>query len=464
MSAGAKTHSEGRAGPRKSWGIGLALLVLALVAGGAAAWGVVSRRADDSKLAQWTLERAVPMVAVVRPEASAGTRELILPGDVDAYYTAVIHAQVGGYIQKWDKDIGASVKAGDLLATIDTPALDQQLAEAREQLTKAQANQALAAVTAERWQSLKKTGAVSQQAADEKSADEQAQEAEVAAVSANVDRLKAMKGFARIVAPFDGTVTRRNIDIGSLVSDSTSSGASLFEVSDTHEMRVYVDVPQSYAADLREGMTATLSLPQYPGRTFPATIATTARAIDTRSRTLLVELSAKNGDGALQPGSFAEVRFEIPTSSDKLRLPASAIIFRDRATEVATIGPNNRVVMKRVEIAEDFGADVAIASGVGPQDMVIASPLDSIGEGDEVRVSTQNDGAPAQVGEAERQQPVTGGSSSVAQPRPYVAHAPILGLPGMGLPVRKNVTPGAWLTLSVFMERTRQISSAMDPI
>ena len=275
-----------------------------------------------------------------------------------------------------------------MLAVIDTPELDQRLAQAREELTKAKANQALAAVTAARWKSLGQSGAVSQQAADEKVADAAAKDAEVAAASANLDRLKALKAFANIVAPFDGVVTQRNVDIGSLVSDSANASTGLFAVADTHEMRVYVKAPQSYAADMREGMRATLKLPQYPRRVFDATIATTSQAIDAKSRSLLVELTAKNDDGALPPGAYAQVRFEIPEAADAFKLPASAMIFRDQATEVATVGANNRVVMKKVEIARDFGAEVAIASGLSASDRVIASPLDSIGEGDEVRVVT----------------------------------------------------------------------------
>jgi RND family efflux transporter MFP subunit len=402
MNAGAQIEDVGRAKRRTSARAGGVLLVLALLAASAAAWGVVSRRTDEAKLAQWTLQRATPTVAVVSPERGAGMQELVLPGDVDAFYTAVVHAQVSGYVAKWYKDIGANVKAGDLLATVDTPEIDQRLAESREQLTKAKANQALAAVTAERWRSLRQSGAVSQQAADEKTADEQAQEAGVAAASANVDRLKALKAFANIVAPFDGVVTQRNIDIGALVSDSTSASSGLFAVADTHEMRVYVKAPQSFAAELHDGMKATLTLPQYAGRKFDATIATTARAIDPRSRTLLVELAAKNEEGALPPGAFAEVHFQIPTSADALRLPASAMIFRDRAVEVATVDSNNRVVMKKIEISRDLGSEVAIASGVSPDDRVIASPLDSLEEGDEVRILGQSGANAIQVGETGR--------------------------------------------------------------
>ncbi len=387
MSEGAEHKAEEHPKrPRGSAKLRFALLVLVLAAGSAAAWGIVSRRNDDAKLAQWTEERAIPTVAVVEPKRGGGPRELVLPGDVDAYYNAVVRAQVSGYVQKWYKDIGASVKAGDLLATVDTPELDQRLAEGREQLTKAKANQTLAAVTAARWKSLLQSGAVSRQTSDEKAADEQERDAEVAAASANVDRLKALKAFANIVAPFDGVVTQRNIDLGSLVNESANANSGLFVVADTHEMRVYVRAPQSYAADLRQGMKATLILPQYPGRTFEATIATTARAIDTRSRTLLVELEAKNEDGALPPGSFAEVHFQIPTAPDALRLPASAMIFRGENVKVATVGPDNRIAMKTVEIGRDFGPEVAITSGLSPDDRIVASPSDSLEAGDEVRI------------------------------------------------------------------------------
>ncbi|HYA72298.1 MAG TPA: efflux RND transporter periplasmic adaptor subunit [Roseiarcus sp.] len=386
MNASPPCEIEESAKQRTPAKIGRALVLLALIAAGAAAWGISSRRSDESKLAQWTLDRAIPTVAVVAPERGAGSRELVLPGDVNAYYNAIVHAQVGGYVHAWYKDIGAHVKAGDVLAVIDTPELDQRIAEAREQLTKAKANQALAAVTADRWKSLRASGAVSQQAADEKVADKEAKDAEVAAASANLDRLKALKAFANIVAPFDGVVTQRNVDIGSLVSDSVNANTSLFAVADVHEMRVYVDVPQSFAADMHEGMTATLKLPQYPDRSFEATITTTSQAISAKSRSLLVELLAKNDDGALPPGAFAEVHFQIPTSSHALKLPASAIIFRGLSPEVATVGANNRVVMKKIEIARDLGTEVEIASGLSPDDRVIATPPDSIDEGDDVRI------------------------------------------------------------------------------
>jgi RND family efflux transporter MFP subunit len=275
----------------------------------------------------------------------------------------------------------------------------------------------LAAVTAQRWNSLRASAAVSQQAADEKVSDAAAKDAEVAAATSNVQRLKALKAFANIVAPFDGVVTQRNVDIGTLVGPGTSAGSDLFAVADTHEMRVYVKVPQTYAAQLREGMKAALKLPEYPDRAFDATVVTTSHAIDKKSRSLLVELQAKNEDGALQPGAFAQVRFQIPEAADALKLPASAMIFRDQSTEVATVGADNRVVMKKVEIDRDFGSEVAIGSGLSASDRVIANPLDSIDQGDEVRlVSGATDGR-SEGGKdpASSPQSSAAGSQSVAQ-------------------------------------------------
>ncbi|MDE2467993.1 MAG: efflux RND transporter periplasmic adaptor subunit [Bradyrhizobium sp.] len=366
--------------------VGRALVLLAVVAIGVAVSGVSARRSDETKLAKWTLERAIPTVALISPEHGGGTRQLVLPGDIDAYYKAVVYAQVSGYVRKWYKDIGAHVKAGDVLATIDTPELDQRLAQAREQLAKAKANEALAVVTAERWKSLRASGAVSLQTADEKVADETAKVAEVAAASANLDRMKALKAFANVVAPFDGVITQRNIDIGSLVSGSANASSGLFAIADSHEMRIYVKVPQSFAADMHAGMKAQLKLPQYPDREFEATLTTTSQAIDAKSRSLLVELSANNADGALQPGAFAEVSFELPEPAAAFRLPATAIIFRGSLVEVATVDANNRVVMKKVSIARDFGAEIGIIGGLSATDRVIASPLDSVDNGDEVRV------------------------------------------------------------------------------
>ena len=326
--------------------IGRAVLLLAVAAIVVAYSGISGRRHDDEMLKQWTEKQAIPPVAVVTPKRGGETRDLVLPGNVEAFYSASIHSQVMGYVQEWRKDIGAKVKQGDVLAVVDTPELDERIAVAQSELAKAKANLALAKVTATRWDSLRHTAAVSQQEADEKDSDARAQAAQVDAAQSNVDRLKAQKAFANIVAPFDGVVTARNVDVGSLVRADGADTPPLFTVADVHQMRIYVPVPESYAADLKDGMKATLEVPEYPDRTFDATVTTTSRAIDRKSRTLLVELLADNKDGLLAPGAFTRVHFRIPPDPNTFTVPASAMLYRDTEPKIATVGPDNRIVLE----------------------------------------------------------------------------------------------------------------------
>jgi RND family efflux transporter MFP subunit len=365
---------------------GRAILLLAVGAIAVAYTGISARRHDGEQLKQWTQERATPPVAVVTPQRGGGTRELVLPGNVEAFYSASIHGQVRGYVSEWRKDIGARVKQGDVLAVVDTPELDESIAVAQSELEKAKANLTLAKVTAARWNSLRNTAAVSQQAADEKDADARARAAEVDAAQSNVDRLKAQKAFANIVAPFDGVVTARNVDVGSLVRADGADTPGLFTVADIHKMRVYIPAPETYLADLKDGMKATLELPEYPDRTFEATIVTTSHAIDPKSRTLLVELLADNKDGVLAPGAFTRVHFRIPPDPNTFTIPASALLFRDAAPKVAIVGPDNRIVLKEVHIVRDLGTAVEIAGGVSQDERIVSNPPDSIGDGEEVRV------------------------------------------------------------------------------
>ena len=353
---------------------GRAILLLLAVAAFVAYTGISARRADEEQLAKWTQAQAMPSVAVVTPQRGKEARELVLPGNVDAYYSANIHGQVKGYVQDWREDIGAKVHQGEVLAVVDTPELDQSVAVAQSELAKAKANLALAKVTAARWDSLRASAAVSQQAADEKEADAKARAADVEAAQSNVDRLKAEKGFANIVAPFDGVVTARNVDVGSLVRADGTNAPALFTVADIHQMRIYVAVPESYAASLKDGMKATLELPEYPDRTFDATIVTTSHAIDQKSRTLLVELIADNKAGLLAPGAFARVHFEIPPDTKRLTIPASALLYRDNATQVAIVGVDNRIAFKKVHIARDLGTEVEIAGGLRQDQRIIANP------------------------------------------------------------------------------------------
>ena len=365
---------------------GRAIVLFSLAAAALAASGIFERRQEHERLAQWTDEQAIPTVAFVSPRKGGKGREVVLPGDVEAYFNATIHGQTSGYVREWRKDIGAKVHQGDVLAVVDTPELDERIAVAQSELAKAKANLVLAQVTASRWNSLRASAAVSQQAADEKESDARAKSAEVEAAQANVDRLKALKGFANIVAPFDGVVTARNVDVGSLVKADSNDSPALFSVADIHQMRVYVHAPESYAAALKDGMKAKLELPEYPNRTFEATVATTSHAIDKKSRSLLVELLVDNKDGALSPGAFARVHFQIPPDPNALRLPASVLLFRNDTLEVATLGLDNRITLKKVHIARDLGSEVEIIGGLSQDERVVANPPDSMGDGEEVRV------------------------------------------------------------------------------
>jgi RND family efflux transporter MFP subunit len=340
---------------------------------------------DEKRLAAWTAARAVPNVSLVFPHPDAKPQILPLPGNIAAWYEASIHAQVSGYVKTWRTDIGALVKKGDVLAEIETPELDERLAQAREQLSSAEAGLALAKVTAERWTALRNSSAVSKQSADEKTSDLSVKQADVGAAGANLERLKAQKQFAQIVAPFDGVVTARNIDIGSFVGPDHAA-QPLFKVADIHAVRLYVNVPQTYAGRLAGGMKATFTTPQWPGRTFEARVATTSNAIGAQSGSLLLELDAPNPDGALFPGAYADVHFELATDPSQLRIATSALSVGEHGVRVATVDAEGRVKFKPVVIAKDFGAEVAIASGLDPQDRIIDNPPESLADGDQVRI------------------------------------------------------------------------------
>jgi len=376
--------------PRKLRGI-LALAVLALLAAAAvvAVSGVLSRQRSEAKLTQWTQAQAVPTVNVVTPQHATKDQELVLPGDIEAFYEAPIYARVSGYLKMWYKDIGAKVKAGDLLALIDTPELDQQLEQAKSDLASVQAGASLANLTSKRWQALLSSNAVSQQTADEKAGDAVEKKALVAASEARVSQLQALEEFKRITAPFDGVVTARQTDIGALINagSGSGSGAELFKVADIHQLRVYVRVPQAYSAQLEPGMTVTMRLPQYPDRTFTAKLATTSNAISKDSRTVLVELMADNDDGKLWPGTFAEVHFALPPNPSNYRLPASALLFRKEGLQVATVGPDDKVVLKSLTVARDLGTEIEVNGGIAPTDRVIDSPSDSLAQGDAVKIA-----------------------------------------------------------------------------
>lgn len=363
------------------------LLLLGIGAFALAFFGISSREHEESDLTRLTQEEAIPTVELVQPERGTSAQHLVLPGNVQAWYSAPIYARVSGYVKMWYKDIGAKVKAGDVLAEIDTPDLDQQYEQAKGELAKAKADAALAELTAKRWDAMRKTDAVSQQTADEKVGEYNASKAEVSAAIANVGRLAALESFKKIVAPFDGVVTARKIDVGALVNSTPGNAPDLFDVADVHEMRIYVDVPQAFSAQVHVGMTAQLKLPQFPDQEFNATVATTSEAISHHSRSLLVELRRGNKDGLLQPGAFVEVDFSLPPDPNALRIPASALIFRRRGPEVATVNADDKVALKPVVVGRDLGTEIEIKSGLSPEDRLTRSPSDSIADGQRVRIA-----------------------------------------------------------------------------
>ena len=379
--------------PRRSRaGLKLVGIVVLIAAAGIAANGIWERHRSDQQLAQWTSAQAIASVATVRPRPETQAQPLVLPGDIDAWFDAPIYARVPGYLKIWYTDIGAVVTAGQVLGVIDTPDLDQQLDQAQHDLAAAVANWKLAEVTSKRWKALLPTASVSQQSVDVAVAQAVAEKAKVAASQANVDRLNALEVFKQLVAPFDGVVTARKTDIGALINVGSGSGVGpeLFTVADIHAMRVYVRVPQSFSAQIFVGQKATLALPQYPDRTFPATVLTTANGINQESRTVLVELVAENPDHKLWPGTFANVSFELPADNKVVEIPASALLFQAEGLQVAVVGPDNKVQLRRVRVGRNFGTMVEVLSGVTAADTVIDSPPDSIVAGQLVQPAAEN--------------------------------------------------------------------------
>jgi RND family efflux transporter MFP subunit len=369
-------------------GIAAAVIVVAA--------GITLRAVDARNLKTWTTAQTVPTVTVIHPVSPANGPTLDLPSHLEAYSRAPIFARVSGYLKSWNVDIGAPVKAGQLLAVIESPELDQQLLQARADLASAEANAALAGTTAKRWQALLGTDSVAQQEVDDRTGDYTAKKAAVAAAQANVDRLLATKGFERILAPFDGVVTARDTDVGALINaGSGGAGQELFTVSDVKQLRVYVQVPQSYAPDVRSGTTATLSVPEYPGQQFTARVIASADSVNAASGTTLVQLLVNNADGKLLPGGFASLKFRLPVQENAVRVPASALVFDARGLMVATLGASGQVVFKKVTINRDFGDSVEIGSGLVAADRVIDTPPDGLVDGDRVQAANADKKAAA---------------------------------------------------------------------
>ena len=373
--------------PKRLRHLKLVGVVVLLAAAGVVTTGIFTRVHAKQEMTAWSAAQAIPSVAAHTPSQQGATQSLVLPGHLSAFVDAPIYARVPGYLHAWYADIGAHVKAGQLLGLIDTPDLDQQLLQAKADLQDAQANEKLAASTAKRWTEMLRQDSVSQQDTDEKTGDLAAKQAIVASAQANVNRLEALESFKRITAPFDGVVTARKTDIGDLINAGGGDGHELFTVSDARQLRVYVSVPQSDAAAIKPGMTATLTVPERPGMKFAAKLLDTDDSITQSSGTLLVQLQVDNAGAMLIPGEYTEVHFAMPTNPHALLVPASALIFRQSGLQVAVVGKDDHAILKPVTIATDLGTQVEIGSGIGANDRVIDNPPDSIATGDTVRLA-----------------------------------------------------------------------------
>ncbi|MDB5460300.1 MAG: efflux transporter periplasmic adaptor subunit [Caulobacteraceae bacterium] len=373
-------------------------IVALVVAAGVVATGLVARVRADRDVRQWTHEQVVPTVGLVSAKADNAPQALTLPAQIQAFQNAGIHSRVPGYLKAWHVDIGDTVRKGQLLAEIDTPDLDQQLAAARADLATARANEALSRSTAARWKNLLARDAVSQQEYEEKAGDLAAKSSVVNAASANVGRLQATAAFKRIVAPFDGVITTRSTDIGALISAGNAAEAPLFTVSQVDRLRVYVNVPQSYSAQIHKGMTARLTAPERPGESFTATVVGDAQAISAQTGSLLVQLQFDNRGGKLKAGGYAQASLALPGGAGLARIPASALITDEHGVQVATVGPGNRVVMRKVTVGRDLGPFIELSSGLAPNEKVIDSPPDDLTQGDVVKIAAPTTGKAAANG------------------------------------------------------------------
>lgn len=369
---------------RKLLFIGVIALVIAAVV---AAAGIISRAKSSRELVQWTKQQAVPTVALAQLKKGDQYQSLRLPGTIQAYRKAAIYARVSGYLKSWQTDIGAQVQPGQVLAVIDTPDLDQQLAQAKASLASAQANAQIAALTAQRTGFLAQRQVASQQSADNATSDAAAKKSVADAAQANVRQLEAMESFKTVTAPFDGVVTARNTDIGALINAGSGTGQQLFEISDMDTVRIYVQVPQAFTAQLNPGLKATFEVPQYPGQQFDAKLVTTSNAVEMNSRSMLVELQADNSAKKFSPGTYCQVQFQIPGDPNMVQVPATALISGNQGTQVAVLGDGGKVTMKPIQIGRDFGDSVEVVAGLTASDRVIDSPPETLQAGDQVQLA-----------------------------------------------------------------------------
>ena len=359
------------------------LIVLVIVG----AFTLFQRRTQYQALAKETEVRAVPTVAVIHPVTEPTEEGLVLPGSMQAYVESPIYARTNGYLKKWYRDIGSRVQKGELLADIDTPEVDQQLIQAKADLDTSQANANLSHITATRFGDLIKTDSVSKQEVDNAAGDLAAKQATVASAQANVHRLSELESFKHIYAPFSGVITRRNVDIGTLINAGNGGSTQLlFTLAQTDPIRVYVSVPESAAPSIQPGLPAHLELTQFPGRKFQGKVVRTAEAIDPTSRTLLTEVDVPNKTGELLPGGYAQVHLDVQVASARLQIPVNALLFRSEGLRAVVVGADHKLHLQPLTIGRDYGVALEVLQGLQPSDWIVVNPADSLEEGQQVNV------------------------------------------------------------------------------
>jgi membrane fusion protein, multidrug efflux system len=370
-----------------------ALIVGALVLAGAIT--LLQRAAAQHALADETERAAVPVVAVVHPIAEKPDEELVLPGSLQAFQESPIYARTSGYLLKWYKDIGSQVKKGDLLADIDTPEIDQELRQVQAARQTIMEQVQLAKSSAARWQDLRKSDSVSQQETDERSSAFQQAQANLAAADANLKRLQEMESFKHVYAPFGGVITKRNVDPGALIN-AGSGGRELFDIAQVETLRAFVNVPQAYTPSIKTGMTAAVTMQEFPSEKFAGKVARTSDAIDPATRTLLTEVDVNNRDGRLLPGSYGQVHFSVKYGANKVTIPVNAMIFRSEGARAAVVGPDGKVHLRPISIGRDYGTRLEVLDGVTVGDQVIVNPSDSLEDGQQVRIAETKPGSGGQ--------------------------------------------------------------------
>ena len=379
-------HETGQKSAKKSrlFAVFLGFVVVLVILGGIV---MLQRRSQFQALAKDTEKLAVPTVAIIHPTPEASGEDLVLPGTLQAYVESPIYARTNGYLKKWYHDIGSRVKKGELLADIETPEVDQQLMQAQADLNTAQANEHLSAITETRYSDLLKTDGVSKQEVDNATGDLAAKRAIVESSQANVRRLQELKSFQKVFAPFDGVITQRNVDIGTLINAGNGgTSQQLFYLAQTDPIRLYVNVPEAYAPSIHKGLGAYIELAQYPGEKFNGQVVRTAEAIDLATRTLLTEVDVPNKSGLLLPGGYAQVHLLVRVKTERLQVPVNALLFRSEGLRAVVIDQNHKVRLQALAIGRDYGTYLEVLTGLKPDDWIVLNPPDSIENGQDVHV------------------------------------------------------------------------------